>query len=186
MQSEKLIELLLKQTNALIAQAENLKSYSLQDLSWKENAQSWSILECLEHLNRYGEFYLPLIQKQIENSKEPNQAIFKSGILGGYFAKSMLPKDKLNKMKTFKDKNPLNCNLDISVIDTFINQQKLTIELLNNSKNVNLNKIKIATTISKRIKLKLGDTFQFIINHILRHFKEIERIQTSMKELQNR
>ena len=36
---------------------------------------------------------------------------------------SLLPKGKLNKMKTFKDKNPLNANLDKTVIDKFINQQ---------------------------------------------------------------
>ena len=25
--------------------------------------QSWNILECVEHLNRYGAFYLPAIEK---------------------------------------------------------------------------------------------------------------------------
>jgi hypothetical protein len=35
----------------------------------------------------------------------------------------MLPKEKLNKMKTFKDKNPLNAVLDKTVINKFIDQQ---------------------------------------------------------------
>ncbi len=181
MQSEKLIQSLLEQTKQIINQAEKLKSYDLNKLTWKENETSWSILECLEHLNLYGNFYLPQIESKIKNSSTKTEIEFKSGILGNYFAKSMLPKEKLNKMKTFKDKNPLNANLDKMVIDKFINQQIKLLDLLNQSRNVSLNKVKIQTSISSLIKLKLGDTFQFYINHIVRHLTQIDRIKTAMK-----
>lgn len=182
MLSEKLIQTLLEQTKQIINQAEKLKSYDLNKLTWKEDGISWSILECLEHLNLYGDFYLPQIESKIENSTTKTDIEFYSGILGNYFAKSMLPKEKLNKMKTFKDKNPLNANLDKTVIDKFINQQIKLLELLNKSRNVSLNKVKIQTSISSLIKLKLGDTFQFFINHIIRHLNQIDRIQTAMKK----
>ena len=77
-------------------------------------------------------------------------------------------------MKTFKDKNPINSKLDRKVIDEFINQQIKTIDLLNKSKSVNLNKNKVKITLTKWIKLKLGDTFRFVINHNIRHIKQIE------------
>ena len=181
MQSEKLIQTLLEQTRQIINQAEKLKSYDLNTLTWKKNEISWSILECLEHLNLYGNFYLPQIESNIKNSTSKTEIEFNSGILGNYFAKSMLPKEKLNKMKTFKDKNPLNANLDKLVIDKFINQQIKLLDLLNQSRNVSLNKVKIQTSISSLVKLKLGDTFQFFINHIIRHLKQIDRIQQTMK-----
>ena len=180
MQSKNLIESLLEQTRQIINQTEKLKNYDLQILTWKENENSWSILECLEHLNLYGDFYLPQIENKIKNSTTKTEFEFKSGILGNYFAKSMLPKGKLNKMKTFKDKNPLNANLDKTVIDQFIKQQIKLLDLLNQSRNVSLNKVKIQTSISSLIKLKLGDTFQFFVNHIIRHLNQIERIQTAM------
>jgi hypothetical protein len=181
MQSENLIQLLLEQTRQIINQVEKLKTFDLHTLTWKENETSWSILECLEHLNLYGDFYLPEIESKIKNSTTKVDLEFKSGMLGSYFAKSMLPKEKLNKMKTFKDKNPLNANLDISVIDKFINQQIKLLDLLNQSRNVSLNKVKIQTSISSLIKLKLGDAFQFLINHIIRHLNQIDRIQTGVK-----
>jgi hypothetical protein len=109
--------------------------------------------------------------------------VFKSGFLGNYFAKSMLPKEKLNKMKTFKDKNPLNANLDKSVIDKFLNQQMKLLDLLSLSRNVNLNTVKIKISITKLFKLKLGDTFQFYINHIIRHVKQIERIEAELNTI---
>ncbi len=180
MQSEKLIQVLSEQTRQIINQAEKLKIYDLDTLKWKENQSSWNILECLEHLNLYGDFYLPQIENKIKNSKTITETEFKSGLLGDYFAKSMLPKEKLNKMKTFKGKNPLNANLNEAVIDKFINQQIKLLDLLSQSKNVSLNNVKITTSISV-IRLKLGDTFQFLINHIIRHFKQIERIESGTK-----
>lgn len=181
MQSEKLLQTLLEQTRQILNQAEKLKSYDLHILTWKENKISWSILECLEHLNLYGDFYLPQIENKIKNLTTKTDLEFNSGILGNYFAKSMFPKKKLNKMKTFKDKNPLNANLDKTVIDKFINQQSKLLDLLDQSRNVSLNKVKIEISISSLIKLKLGDTFQFFINHIIRHLNQIDRIQTAMK-----
>ncbi len=179
MQTEKLIKAHLEQTSLITNAIENLKRYDLSILTWRANAESWNILECLAHLNLYGDYYLPEIEKSIKNSKTTTEPEFNSGILGAYFAKSMLPKDKLNKMKTFKDKNPLNAQLDISVIDKFLWQQNKLIELVNNSNKVSLNKVKVATSISKYLKLKLGDTFQFYINHILRHLNQIEKILKS-------
>jgi hypothetical protein len=177
MQSEKLIQSLLEQERNIFNQVEKLKHLDSESLNRKSNPESWCILECLEHLNLYGDFYLPLIKEKIKSSETKNAVEFKSGPLGAYFAKSMLPKEKLNKMKTFKDKNPLNASLDTSVIDRFLNQQIQLIELINLSKNVNLNKVKIPTSISHLIRLKLGDVFQFIVNHNIRHMKQIEKIK---------
>lgn len=177
MQSENLIQLLLEQTREIINQAEKLKVYDLHILTWRENETSWNILECLEHLNLYGDFYLLQIEYQIKHSNSKPDTDFKSGFLGNYFAKSMLPKEKLNRMKTFKDKNPLNTELDKTVIDRFIAQQIKLLELLNQARNVSLNKVKINISITKLIKLKLGDTFQFFINHIIRHLNQIDRIE---------
>lgn len=176
MQSEKLIESLIEQTRQIINQVEKLKTEHLDRLTRKENQNSWSVLECLEHLNLYGDFYLPEMNSKITQSKSVSENTFKSGWLGGYFAKSMLPKDKLNKMKTFKDKNPLNAKLDKSVIDKFLNQQLQLLDLLNRARKVNLNSVRISTSISKLIKLKLGDTFMFYVNHMIRHMKQIERV----------
>ena len=179
MQSENLIQSLIDQTNQLLLHAQQLSEQPTERLTWKHDPESWSVLECLEHLNRYGDFYIPQIKNALGKNKLKPEADFKPGILGDYFAKSMLPTEKLNKMKTFKSKNPLNSNLDKSVIDTFIKQQLELIELLETSKIKNLSKIRIKTSISPLLKLKLGDTFRFFINHNIRHFAQIDRIQQS-------
>lgn len=170
-----LIDELKKITEENIQFAENLLNQSDEKLNFKLSENSWSILECLEHLNRYGNFYIPEIRKKIKNSDTKSTGIFSSGILGNYFAKSMLPKDKLNTMKTFKSMNPIHSKLDRSVLNEFISQQKQMIHLLNEAKNIDLNKVKTSISISNLIKLKLGDTFRFVIYHNLRHINQAKR-----------
>lgn len=174
-QSETLITALTETTKLHINFAAALKERTDMQLNWKESKHSWSILECLEHLNLYGDFYIPEIERVISNSKSKSELIFKSGIIGNYFAESMLPKEKLNKMKTFKDKNPLNSFLDRNTIDRFINQQIQILALLDKARTISLNKEKTSISITALIKLRLGDTFRFVINHNIRHLKQIEK-----------
>lgn len=170
-----LVDELKKITEENILFAENLLNQSNKKLNFRLSENSWSILECLEHLNRYGNFYLPEISKRIENSDTKSTEIFSSGILGNYFAKSMLPKEKLNTMKTFKSMNPIHRKLDKNVVNEFISQQKQIIHLLNEAKNIDLNKVKTSISISNLIKLKLGDTFRFVIYHNVRHVEQAKR-----------
>ncbi len=79
-------------------------------------------------------------------------------------------------MKTLKVNNLLGSHLDRSVIDRFITQQKECLELIEKSKNVNLAKTKTAISITKLIKLRLGDTFRFITAHNERHLLQAENI----------
>jgi hypothetical protein len=180
MQSQQLINTLIEQTQSILISIEKLETYSTNKLTWKHNPNSWSILECVQHLNLYGDFYLPQIEVKLNKSNTQPDVEFKSGLLGNYFAKSMLPQAKLNKLKTFKDKNPLNNILDKSVINKFITQQQQLQVLLNKARGASLNKIKITTSISRFIKLKLGDAFQFYINHIIRHLAQISTIEKEM------
>lgn len=177
MTSEILLSELEEITKDNLSRVKNLSQLSEKELNYKSSEQSWSILECIEHLNRYGDYYLPEIERSIKKSKAPNEQEFKSGLLGNYFAKMMLPREKLNKMKTFKSMNPIGSNLDQTVLEKFINQQETLLELLERAKKVSLTKNKTSISISKWIKLKLGDTLRVVIYHNLRHVVQAERVK---------
>jgi hypothetical protein len=128
-------------------------------------------------LNLYGDFYIAALTDSISKSKTAPQKEFNSGLLGNYFANSMKPKAKLNKMATFKDKNPLGSKLDHTTIDRFIDQQTTMLQLLNQSRKVDLSKTKVPISITKYIKLKLGDTFRFVIYHNDRHIAQALKLK---------
>jgi hypothetical protein len=180
--SETLIADLIERTRKNLNEAENLKRLSPEELNWKSEPESWSVLECIEHLNLYGDFYLPEIENRINHSQYAATSNFKSGWLGNYFAKSMLPREKLNKMKTFKDKNPLGSQLDKATLERFIHQQKKTLDLLDKARKVSLSRTKTSVSISRWITLKLGDTFRVVIYHKQRHLVQAINVLKAYKQ----
>lgn len=184
MRTELLTANLLNQSKDILKSIESLRAIDSEFLNWKSNPGSWCALECVEHLNRYLEYYNPEIEKAIKRHDAQSEIEFKSSWLGAYFSKSMLPKDKLNKMKTLKSMDPINANLERDVIDKFIKLQNDFIELLQASKSISLSKTRVTTSLSRLIRLKLGDTFQFLVNHNLRHIAQIEKtIQLAKKSM---
>ncbi len=179
--SEAIITELIEKTRLNINQVAALDQKPINALNWKEDKEIWSVLECIEHLNLYGNYYLPEIEQRIIKSQSKPEIHFKTGLLGNYFAKSMLPKEKLNKMKTFNDKNPNGSDLDRTTLERFLIQQEKMLELLDKARNISLNKTKTSISISKLIKLKLGDTFKVVIYHNERHMTQVAKILENYK-----
>lgn len=180
MQSQQLIDKLKSQTQHIKAQAQLLKAYDATALHWRKYEGSWNILECLAHLNFYAQHYLSAIETQIKKSTTKAEPEFKPGFFGNYFANSMLPKEKLNKMKTLKSTNFVNATLSLTIIDDFILHQDKLLQLLDLASNVSLNKIKIPLSLAKILKFKLGDTFNFYVNHMIRHMHQIDKVKKAM------
>lgn len=143
----------------------------------------WSAVQCLDHLNAYSRFYVPAIEKAIQSrltgSLPPApSATFKSGLLGNYFTRMMEPKPDGTAgmhMQAPKGYRPLS-DLDAGkVIAEFIEWQQRTKNLLEQAKLVNLQQIKIPTTLGNWLKFSLGDTFRFVIAHERRHMAQALR-----------
>jgi len=164
-----LITDLLARTLQVVADAVKLGERSLSKLEQRSGPNEWNALECIQHLNLYGNYYLPEIQKALLSKKHLPEPVFKSGILGDYFAKMMLPGERAKKIKTFRDKDPLGEKLDAGVIEQFIWQQQKLMKQLERSSSVSLNKTRIPLSFGKYIKLRLGDIFRIVIYHNQRH-----------------
>lgn len=174
--ADTLIQELKEQTQQIILLASQMRNLDYETLNWRPKEGAWSVLECLEHLNLYGDYYLPAMSDAIKRAPSKPDPIFTSGLLGDYFAKSMLPKPKMTKMKTFRDKNPIGSRLTKDTIERFIAQQQTLLDLLQLAEHKSLTQIRIKTSISPLIRLKLGDTFRFLINHTLRHLNQAQNV----------
>lgn len=179
-ESEKLILDLIERTRLNINEVKKFSMYS-DELNYRFGQGSWNILECIEHLNLYGDYYIPAIKMAIQGSNSFADPYFKSGLIGNYFAQLMLPRDKVNKMKTFSDKNPLDAVLDKTTLEHFVLQQEQMLSLLDISRKVDLNSIKIPVSFTKLVRLKLGDTFRFVIYHNERHIVQANKILIAIK-----
>lgn len=176
MKQSALISELKEYVNDHLSFAKKLNTLSSSQLNKKAKKDGWNILQCIEHLNRYGDFYLAEIESKINNAKPLlEDKDFKSGFLGKLFTKMMLPKKGMIKMKTFADKNPNAEELNIEVIDKFVEQQQKWLVLINKCSKVDLNKNSCRLTLPL-LKMDMGSTLQFVIYHNERHVVQAKRL----------
>ncbi len=169
---QQLLDTLEQQVDAHLQQAVRVYQNLSDDVLNKPSATGgWSVAQCLEHLNSYGDYYLPQIEKVLHAKND--EPTFTSGWLGDYFTKSMDPKAG-KKMKALKGHIPA-ATLDAhKVVAEFIHQQETLLRYLRAARNADLN-VRIPITISKLIRIKLGDVFQFLIMHDERHIQQANR-----------
>jgi uncharacterized damage-inducible protein DinB len=170
--SEDLINQLQADVKQIIAAAEHLQTADPVKLNYCSEEGSWSVAQVLEHLNAYNRYYLPVIEKSMIHISKDTSAWFVPGFWGNYFTKMMMPKNVYeikNKMKAMKSYTPgKGLNVDAVFKEFFQHQNKL-LQLLDVARRRNMNTIKIPVSISRFIRLKLGDTFRFLIAHEQRH-----------------
>lgn len=174
--TETLLENLKSDTREIILRTSQLLTKDPELLLQQPGEGRWSIAQIIEHLNSYGRYYLPLIERSLANANAAPNQFFIPGWLGNYFTRSMLPKKQgqvTNKMKAPKNhRPPTDINSKI-VLEEFLTQEHLLLSMLDKAAATDLEKIKIPISISRFIKINLGDTFSFLIAHHQRHFVQV-------------
>lgn len=172
----RLVEELETELRNQIAQVkENFENASETILQSPSASGGWSILQCLDHLNSYGLYYLPQIGDSLKRAKRFDSSVYRSGWLGDYFTKIMSPETGTKKFKAFKDHQPAKVLESIRVISEFLRQEKLLLAYLSEAKSLDMASVKIPLSISPLIGIRLGDTFRFLLAHNRRHLLQAKR-----------
>lgn len=172
---QELLTELRQLTNDHLHTVEQYIHYSDTEVHKRENADRWSLLENIEHLNRYADFYIPEIAIGIARAPKGSSGIFTSGWLGNKFAMSMKPGTYMTTMSTFKSKNPMRAQLDKSVLTKFQSHLRTLSSFLERCDQIRLDKVKTKTTIPLT-RINLGDTLRVVIYHHERHMQQILKI----------
>lgn len=150
-----------------------------KQLDWRPNPGIWSISEVLAHLNSYARYYHPAFQKKIESTRFRNaKEDFLSSPLGRSAWKSMKLGRANNVKRKFKAPKTHNPSIDLELIQgtelkDFLSQQQELLQIIESSAEVNARKVKIPISISKIVRLRLGDALLFIAYHNERHMQQI-------------
>lgn len=181
-----LLESLKADSRQIILQTNYLLHEDPEVLLLQPGESRWSVTQVIEHLNSYGRYYLPHIRKSLVNTAGTSAEVYRPGLLGDYFTRSMLPKSNgqvTNKMQAPKaHRPPVDIDSNI-VLAEFLNQEHELLEYLDKAANANLQKIRIPISLSRFIKLQLGDTFRFLIAHHQRHFVQVQKTLKEVKEV---
>lgn len=157
---------------------------SENQLNWRPNPGIWSIAEVLAHLNSYAKYYHPTIQKKISRTRYTSvKDEFISSPLGRSAWKSMKLGRANNVKRKFKAPKGHNPTVDPGLVNgnevnEFLGQQEQLLLILEESLRVNVRKVKIPISISKIVRLRLGDALLFITFHNERHMQQILNLKT--------
>lgn len=159
------------------------KKLSKKQLGWRPNPGVWSVSEILAHLNAYSKYYHPVFLTKMESTRFNNtKETFVSSPLGRSAWRSM----KLGKQKNVKRKfnAPKNYNPEIhpelvqgDEVETFLKGQEELKTIIEKAKEVNLKKVKVPISISKIVRLRLGDALKFVIYHNERHVEQLIKLR---------
>jgi hypothetical protein len=175
--SRDLLDQLQSDVRGLLMVASQLRLEDPHLLMKQPAPGNWTVTQVLEHLNSYNRYYLPAIERSLQRQL-PAPEYFTPGWMGDYFTKLMQPaKDGTisKKLKAPKNHRP-PLDLDTTqVLNRFIQDQHRLLELLENAKMRDIGRIRTPISISRLIRLKVGDTFRFLIAHEQRHFLQLQR-----------
>ncbi len=180
--SEELINQLKERVEAHLSQAiEVYQNLTEEELNQQPGTGGWSIAQCLAHLNTYGDYYIPEIEKRMTASQSAATAEFTSTWLGNKFGDMLDPDKSKTKMKTFGKHSPPSKLDGHTVVAKFLQQQENMMKLFRKARTKNMNEINIPISLTKFIKMRLGDTFRFIIVHNERHVRQANRVLDNIK-----
>ncbi len=188
--SQQLISELQQQTEQIILKAVvEWRTQPSQIMLYQQSTAQWSATQCMMHLNSYGDFYLPALQRSIQTAVKKQwlpKETFAATLIGNWFTNLMLPKGDaktVTKMKSPKNHTPqINENSE-EVLARFIQQQETLMQLLDEAREIDLRKASTPISISRFISLPVGDTFRFLIAHNQRHVLQAERAIAAAKAM---
>lgn len=159
----------------------HFSNLSDDQLQWKPEQGRWSIAECIEHLIRINQSYLDRIENRMQEapSKADTDGGVKHSWLGQKFINMLHPDAKM-KLKAFGQMVPSQGLSGHEAIKQFIDQQDRVIELLDQARDYNINKLKIGSPFLGLLKLRLSDAFKAILVHEQRHLLQAQGVHKTI------
>ncbi|RIV23699.1 DinB family protein [Fibrisoma montanum] len=157
-------------------------SLSAAELLLRPDPAQWSIAECLEHLNTYSRYYVPRIALAIRDGEQRQRLAtptFDSSWLGDYFVRMMEPpaegKTGARYKAAAKHRPASNLNPETVRLEC-IQQQEHLWDLLQQAQHVDIGRLKIPISLTRWIRLSLGDVLRFVVVHEQRHLLQAQRV----------
>jgi uncharacterized damage-inducible protein DinB len=183
MKSQYFLEEREKETLEIVGIVESeFSALTADQLNIKPAGDKWSISECLAHLNLTLNIYIPQMQKVVEEKEKYGiqKENFSYSAIGKMAVKAMQPKTDKSigfKIKTFKRLNPERAEMDArATMNSFLDFQRATIEVIHGLKNTSLSKPKIITAAGPILKMGIGDALHFMVAHNQRHIVQAQKV----------
>lgn len=167
------------------ARAIELRAFPAERLLHRPSPTQWNALEIIEHLCLSSGIYVRGLEKAMQAPalRTPVKKDFTPGRLGGYFTRAMQPRADgsiTHRMRTFRAFDPpRHHGASMESLDRFIDLCDRSLRLLDRARTVDLDRLRVTSSLGPIVRFKAGDALRFPIAHQERHFLQLERVLAS-------
>jgi hypothetical protein len=158
---------------------ELVSSLKEAQFNWRPSPQSWSIAECLLHLNILGDRYIPLIEKAIEKARARGlvgKGPFGYGFLGEWLLDNTEPPPR-RKFKAPRLFTPAYGQPITAVLPTFLHLQDQLARQTEQANGLDLERIKVPAPGWGPVRLNLHITLAWMAAHQRRHLWQARQVR---------
>lgn len=175
-----------EQLGALLPKAEQLTAdLSQEEFNHKLSPGTWSVGECLAHLNVTNELYAGNIANAVGQGRSAGKlghGPFRPSLLERAFIWMLEPPVRLR----FKAPAAFSPPSELDKAEVLARWRHTHIQLLalaEASRDLHLSAIKVQSPVNSRLKLSLGATFAVTAAHDRRHLWQAQRVKHQLKQL---
>ena len=143
---------------------------------WRPPDGGWSIADVLEHLCVVYDSYSGALHDLIDDSNAraaENGAQWGPTLVGGMMVKSFKSDRKLPAPKLFRPAPDARAG----VLEEFLSRERELLGRLERARHLELRKTKLASPVSRLIRINLGDALGILVQHARRHLGQMERVR---------
>ena len=144
--------------------------------NWKPDASSWSVAECLVHLNTTNAPYVEQMGALLKDGGPRGGPPFRYGMLARLFIASTSPNVRL-KSKTLPAMMPATSQYGKpQVMAEFDRINEAFQQLIDQAEGLDVSKIRMRSPFLKVVRLPVGAFLEALAGHELRHIAQARRV----------
>jgi hypothetical protein len=154
-------------------------SLTHEQLNWRPTPKAWSIGQCLEHLCRSNEVYLPAISSSLVGKPVSPVQEITLGWFARWFVRSFIEPSPATKRASAPSKIVPGSRISCSVTDRFLQTNQEVRKLIRQAKPYNVNRIRFVNPFVPLLRFTVGTGFKITCGHERRHLLQAERVKQS-------
>ena len=178
------IERLLYQVQVILEEAEGLvQGLSEEQFRWTPQPGSWSIAQCIDHLNVANRGFLKNMAETIEQAKAEGKlgdGPYVDGFLARWLHRTMMPPVK-RRFKAPKQFTPQPDRSMTEILQEWDATHRQFEELLKSASGVDLAKNKVRSPAANWLKYNLGMAFWIWTAHDKRHLWQARNVRNDKR-----
>ncbi len=168
-----------QQFERLAAEADALVTPLTEDqFTWQPAPGSWSVAECIDHLNSTARLYLPRLDESIAEAIRRGlygEGPYAHDLIGRFFVGTMNPPVRI-KVKAPKTFQPGSQRSRSEIMAAFRAYQVQFVDRLRQASGLDLRRAKVHSPASTWIKMSLNSGFALMVAHERRHLWQAQRV----------